>query len=92
MTTLAWINAQTSVCENVSLDSRPASEVNVPGYLIVDLTQTPSARWVWNADTQEWVMEDEGIGYGWIGDVYENGKLVTPKPADQPVNQGTQEL
>jgi hypothetical protein len=37
MTTLAWINEQTNICDNVSLDDRPASEIQIPGYLMLDL-------------------------------------------------------
>jgi hypothetical protein len=37
MTMLAWINEQTMVCENVSLDDRPTPEIKVSGYLILDL-------------------------------------------------------
>ena len=36
MTTIAWIN-QNNICENVSLDDRPASEIQVAGYLLLDL-------------------------------------------------------
>lgn len=37
MTTLAWINTQTNVCDNTTLDDRPASEFQIEGYLILDL-------------------------------------------------------
>lgn len=37
MTILAWINEHTNVCENTSLDERPASEIHIDGYLILDL-------------------------------------------------------
>lgn len=37
MTILAWINEQTNVCENTTLDPRPASEIQIPGYLMLDL-------------------------------------------------------
>lgn len=37
MTVLAWINEQTNVCDNTTLDPRPASEIQIPGYLILDL-------------------------------------------------------
>jgi hypothetical protein len=37
MTTLAWINTQTNICENTSLDDRPASAIQIDGYLILDL-------------------------------------------------------
>lgn len=37
MTTLAWINNQTNICDNVSLDDRLASEIQIDGYLIFDL-------------------------------------------------------
>lgn len=94
MTTLAWINNQTNICDNVSTDPRPASEIQINGYTIIDLNQTPSVGWEWNGT--EWVMFDEGLGQGGIGDIYENGKLIEPKPADppqdQPTTSGTQEI
>lgn len=37
MTVLAWINEQTNICENTSLDDRPASEIKVAGYLMLNL-------------------------------------------------------
>lgn len=37
MTILAWINEQTNICENTSLDDRPASEIQIDGYLMLDL-------------------------------------------------------
>lgn len=37
MTILAWINEKTNVCDLCSLDPRPASEFQIPGYLILDL-------------------------------------------------------
>lgn len=37
MTVLAWINEQTNICENTTLDDRAASEITVSGYLILDL-------------------------------------------------------
>lgn len=96
MTTLAWINNNTSVCDNVTLDPRPASEIQIDGYLMLDLDQTPSAHWEWDEATQDWVMVEEGIGNGGIGDTYIDGKLVEPKPvappSEQPVTSGIQDL
>lgn len=37
MTILAWINEQTNVCDNTTLDDRPASDFHIDGYLILDL-------------------------------------------------------
>lgn len=37
MTILAWINEQTNICDNTTLDDRPASEIHIDGYLILDL-------------------------------------------------------
>lgn len=37
MTTIAWINKETNICDNTSLDDRPASEIQVDGYLMLDL-------------------------------------------------------
>jgi hypothetical protein len=93
MTTIAWINNQTNICDNVSGDIRPVSEISKEGYQLIDLDQTLTVDWSWNGT--EWVMEDRNFGEGGIGDSYENGKLIKPKPADPPVQPettGTQEL
>lgn len=37
MTTLAWVNKETNICENTTLDDRPASKIKIDGYLILDL-------------------------------------------------------
>lgn len=37
MTILAWVNEQTNICENTTLDDRPATEIHIEGYLILDL-------------------------------------------------------
>lgn len=97
MTTLAWIDQQTKICTNVSYDIRPVSEIVIPGYQILDLDQTPTAGWDWDDATKEWVFVDRNNGEGGIGDIYENGKLVQPKPdyipvPQQPATSGTQEL
>lgn len=39
MTVIAWINKETNNCDNVTLDPRPASEIHVDGYLMLDLDE-----------------------------------------------------
>jgi len=51
MTTVAWINTQTNICENISLDDRPVSEIVIPGYLMLDTE----------------AIGDGGIGSTWDG-------------------------
>jgi hypothetical protein len=62
MTTIAWINTQTNVCDNVSLDDRPASEITAPGYLMLDLD----------------VIGGGGIGDIWDGSKLNPPEPVTP--------------
>lgn len=92
MTILAWINEQTNICENTSLDDRPASEIQIPGYIMLDLEQAPSAKWIW--DGSDWVIEYKGLGEGGIGDTWDGTYLVEPKPASeyQPTTTGTQTI
>lgn len=52
MTVIAWINEQTMICENTSLDPRPASEIVIPGYLMLDLD----------------AIGGGGIGHTWDGE------------------------
>lgn len=92
MTTFLLINESTLVCENVSTDDRPASEIKLPGYLVLDSDKTECFSWKWNGT--EWVKFSLGFSQGSISCVYENGVLVAPKPEDpvQPIAGGTQEL
>lgn len=76
MTVLAWINEQTNICENTTLDDRPASEIIIPGYLILDLEAIGSG----------------GIGDIWDGTkLIKTESQVTPSD-QQPATSGTQEL
>jgi hypothetical protein len=82
MTTLAIINSITNICENVSLDPRPASEIVLPSpHFVVDLNITPAVDWVWDGTT--WVSV-EGVGNGGIGDVWDGARLVQPQPTSPP--------
>lgn len=79
MTMLAIINTTTNICENVTLDDRPAEEVQVPGYLVLDLSTTHAVDWVWDDNLNDWVSV-ENVGNGGIGDVWDGQKLVQPHP------------
>jgi hypothetical protein len=81
MTILGLVNAQTLICENVTIDERPASEVQIDGYIVIDITTTSVITWNWNGI--DWI-EVDSIGDGGIGYSYENGKLVLPKPVNPP--------
>jgi hypothetical protein len=50
MTKLALVNAQTNIVENISMDDRPASEIAIPGYIVLDLDAVGggSIGSVWN--------------------------------------------
>lgn len=80
MTRLAIINNITNICENVSSDTRPANEIIIQGYTILDLDKTPVIHWKWNESLNDY-EEVESIGDGGIGFVYTYGKLVAAKPA-----------
>lgn len=92
MARLGLVNQQTLICENITLDDRPVSEIQLDGYIVLDLMQTMAYRWDWNG--QEWVKREIGFNQGCIGFLYESGSLVEPKPEDpiQPVSGGTQEI
>ena len=93
MTKLALINNITNICENVSSDDRPANEINIEGYTVLDLENTSTINWDWNESINDF-EEIEGIGNGGIGFVYTNGKLVAVKPAipEQPTTTGIEEI
>ena len=96
MTQLAIINNITKICENVSTDIRQANEINIEGYTVLDLEQTPVINWNWNESLNDY-EEVENIGNGGIGFVYIEGKLVAVKPTEipqtqQPTNTGTEEI
>lgn len=94
MTTLALINNQTMICENVSLDDRPASEIQIDGFLVLDLNEIECYAWEMTEDGVTYELVYRGKGCGGVGDVYENNTLVKPKPDApvQPVSEGTQTL
>lgn len=96
MTQLAIINNITKICENVSTDIRQANEINIEGYTVLDLEQTPVINWNWNESLNDY-EEVENIGNGGIGFFYIEGKLVAVKPTEipqtqQPTNTGTEEI
>lgn len=92
MTVLAWINNKTMICDNVSIDDRPASEIRIPDYMIIDLEQTDCMSWKYDETLKDYVLRDIGVGTGGIGFSYIDGKLVSQKPTEQPSTTGTQEL
>jgi hypothetical protein len=80
MTQLAIINNITKICENVSSDNRLANEINIQGYTVLDLEQTPVINWNWNESLNDY-EEVESVGNGGIGFIYTDGKLAQVKPA-----------
>ena len=80
MTQLAIINNITKICENVTSDTRPANEINIEGYTILDLDNTSVINWNWNESINDF-EQFENIGNGGIGFIYTDGKLVQVKPA-----------
>jgi len=82
MTKLALINNNTNICENVTTDDRPANEINIEGYTVLDLDNTSVINYVWNETLNDF-DEIESIGNGGIGSTYLNGKLINKKP-DKP--------
>jgi hypothetical protein len=96
MTRLAIINNITNICENVTSDIRPANEINIQGYTVLDLDQTSVIHWNWNETLNDF-EEVEDSSDGGIGYAYSNGKLITPKPEkpvveDQPTTTGIEEI
>lgn len=78
MTTLAIINSQTNVCENITLDDRQFFEVNLPSpYFALDLMTTPSLHYKF--DGQNYVTI-ESVGQGGIGFTWDGTKLIQPQP------------
>lgn len=82
MTILAIINTNTNICENVTLDDRPADQVTVPGpYLVLDLMTTPAIKWYKN-DQGVWTQTDPIEGQGGKGMIWNGQVLEQPKPDD----------
>jgi hypothetical protein len=80
MIKIAIINSNTNICENVSEDSRPINQINVPGYILLNLETTETIKWNWNPTLDDWEEIEGSIGTGGIGYTYINGKLKEPKP------------
>jgi len=85
MITLALINNNTNICENVSTDTRALNEIQIEGYTVLNLNSTSTIIWSWNKELNDF-EEIENIGNGGIGFIYTNGKLVQVKP-EKPVKQ-----
>jgi hypothetical protein len=79
MTQLALVNDQTLICENVSSDPRPAQEIVIPGFIVLDLENTVCVHWRWNSETQQF-NQVESLGTGGMGYTYADGRLVQPMP------------
>jgi len=80
MTYLAIINTNTMICENVTVDPRPADQVTVLGpYLVLDLAVTPAIKWIKNSDGV-WVLSEEKKGIGGIGMIWTGTRLEQPQP------------
>ena len=78
MTILAIINRNNNICENVTLDDRPISEIVLPDpYFALDLEITPAVDWILDENTNTW-YQVEGTGNGGIGDVWDGTRLVEP--------------
>jgi hypothetical protein len=80
MTTLALINNQTMICENVSFDERPASEINITGYTVLGLSTTRCFGWVLNTDLNEYEIVEKNLGEGGVGDTWNGEYLLSEKP------------
>lgn len=52
MARIAWINLETNICDNVSLDERPVSEIKIDNYLMVSLEEVGfgGIGWVWDGE------------------------------------------
>ena len=91
MTKLAIINNITNICENVTSDNRPANEIIIEGYTVLDLSNTSAITWSWNEELKDF-EQFENIGNGGIGFIYTDGKLVQVKPAIPISNEKTLSL
>lgn len=83
MTYLAIINTNTNICENVTVDDRPADRVHVPGpYIVLDLDTTPAIKWAKNSEGV-YVQSEEKLGMGGIGMIWTGERLEQPRPSDE---------
>ena len=80
MATLAIINLNTNICENVVIDDRPINEIQfAEPYFAVDLDVTATIRWNLDIETNSWV-QSEVFGSGGIGYAWDGTKLIQPSP------------
>lgn len=80
MAHLAIINTNTNICENVTIDNRPISEISMPeGYIVLELDKIPAMDWVKN-DQGEWTQVGPTLGEGGKGDIWNGIMLIQPKP------------
>lgn len=81
MPKIALINNKTSICENITIDNRPANQIFIEGYTAIDLKNTTVINWKWNESLNDF-EEVETIGNGGIGYTYNftNEILIAKKP------------
>ena len=80
MTTILWVNKETNIVENSSIDDRPFSEITLPNeYLALDRDTTSSVLYLKNKETGE-IDVIELIGQGGIGFTWDGTKLLGPQP------------
>lgn len=83
MTYLAIINTNTMICENVTVDDRPADQITLPGpYLVLDLSIVPAIKWTKDANG-EWILGEEKLGSGGKGMIWTGQRLEQPKPTNE---------
>jgi hypothetical protein len=80
MTTVLWLNKETNKIDNITIDDKPISEINLPDpYTALDKEATLGINYVYFSDTKE-IFVDEGLGIASIGFTWDGEKLIGPQP------------
>jgi len=80
MTRILLINNTTNKLENISVDERPVSEINIEGYTVLDESTTSALDWEW--DGTDWISIS---GIPRIGQDWDGTNLTIPKPAPKVI-------
>jgi hypothetical protein len=80
MTTVLWVNKNTNIVDNASLDDKPIDEIVLPEpYFALDQTTTLAIKFYYDEELKE-VVSAQGLGAGGIGFTWDGEKLIGPQP------------
>jgi hypothetical protein len=83
MTTILWLNKETNIIDNVSIDDKPISEITLPDlYIALDQKDILGIVYEYDEEIKE-VYSYEALGLGGKHFTWDGTKLIGPQPKIQ---------